>query len=545
VSVPRILEAGDSALLLELDTRIDPAVNARAVAMAAAIRREQLPGVRDVVPTYRSVAVYFDPLTIPSDRIRASLETAMHAPAVITEGRLIEVPVAYGGEAGPDLAEVAVWSGLTPASVVDRHREPLYRVFMLGFLPGFAYLGPVDERIAAPRRATPRLRVAAGSVGVAGRQTGIYPRESPGGWNIIGRSSIRVFDPLRTPAALFAPGDRVRFVSAGPGGEGAHPPEEITRESSSGDVPNAARTVTVLRPGMFTTVQDAGRWGHQSSGVPVGGALDQVSHRAANAAVGNPTECATLEATMTGPELRLDHDVQLAVAGADLSASLDGREFPVGAAVSGRAGTVLRFGERRSGARAYVAFDGGIDVVPVLGSRATHVGACLGGVRGRALAAGDRLPLPRRTRAGAGRGLSMPTLSGGAKLRFLPGPQHDAFTGEAFRLLESTRFTVTPQSNRMGYRLSGARLPRVASEEMISDAAFTGGIQVPSSGDPILLMHDRQTTGGYPQIGTVITADLPLAGQLMPGDWIEFERCTMAEALQALSTQEAMLRALA
>jgi KipI family sensor histidine kinase inhibitor len=346
VSVPRILEAGDSALLLELDTRIDPAVNARAVAMAAAIRREQLPGVRDVVPTYRSVAVYFDPLTIPSDRIRASLETAMHAPAVITEGRLIEVPVAYGGEAGPDLAEVAVWSGLTPASVVDRHREPLYRVFMLGFLPGFAYLGPVDERIAAPRRATPRLRVAAGSVGVAGRQTGIYPRESPGGWNIIGRSSIRVFDPLRTPAALFAPGDRVRFVSAGPGGEGAHPPEEITRESSSGDVPNAARTVTVLRPGMFTTVQDAGRWGHQSSGVPVGGALDQVSHRAANAAVGNPTECATLEATMTGPELRLDHDVQLAVAGADLSASLDGREFPVGAAVSGRAGTVLRFGER-------------------------------------------------------------------------------------------------------------------------------------------------------------------------------------------------------
>jgi antagonist of KipI len=211
-----------------------------------------------------------------------------------------------------------------------------------------------------------------------------------------------------------------------------------------------------------------------------------------------------------------------------------------------RAGSVLRFAGRRSGTRAYVAFEGGIDVAIVLGSRSTHTGASLGGIDGRALVAGDRLPLGEATTQPALRSIMHPVIGdGGARLRVLPGPQDDFFGEPAFTILERTRFIVTPQSNRMGYRLSGASLTRVPNREMISDAAFVGGIQIPPSGEPILLMSDRQTTGGYPQIATVITADLPAAGQLAPGDWVEFARCTRAEAIDALRHQEAMLSALA
>ncbi|HET9384799.1 MAG TPA: 5-oxoprolinase subunit PxpB [Gemmatimonadales bacterium] len=537
----RVREAGDSALLVELDAVIDPVINARAIAIAAAIDDERLAGVRDVVPTYRSVALHFDPLVIGVEAVRAAVERALFARPRRAQTRVIEVPVVYGGDAGPDLGEVAGRAGLAPDVVVQLHASETYRVFMLGFLPGFPYLASVDERIAAPRRAVPRLRVPAGSVGIAGRQTGIYPMESPGGWNIIGRTGVRVFDPGRVPPALFQPGDSVRFVPS--------PTADVAlghavSASPSAAVNTASRSVTVVRPGLFTTVQDGGRWGHQAHGVPVSGALDNVSHRLANAALGNAPDAATLEVTLSGPEVRFDHDAKVAIAGADLQAAVDGARLPLGAAAECRAGGVLQFGERRFGARAYVAFDGGVDVPPVLGSRATHVRAGLGGYHGRALAAGDRLALGppggRQARAVRSPGIS---IAGGAKLRVLPGPQQDFFHESALDLLEGSRFVVTPNSDRMGYRLSGARLPRIEGMEMISDAAFAGGIQVPASGEPILLMADRQTTGGYPQIAVVVTADLARAGQLAPGDWVEFVRCSRAEAIDALAAQEAMFGA--
>jgi KipI family sensor histidine kinase inhibitor len=543
----RIREAGDSALLLEFDAAVDPHINAKAIAVAEAVRAEHLAGVRDVVPTYRSVAVHFDPLIADPRELGAAVERGLSASSELVHGRAVDIPVVYGGPTGPDLVEVAAWARLSPEAVADCHASVVYRVFMLGFLPGFAYLGSVDERIAAPRRATPRLRVRAGSVGIAGRQTGIYPRESPGGWQIIGHSSVRLFDPVRVPPALLQPGDTVRFVAVPPDARnGSHVGHAPAQASGGSSHRHAARSVTVLRPGLLTTVQDEGRWGQQASGVPVSGPLDLVSHRIANAVVGNSRNAAVLEATLVGPELRIDHAARLAVAGGDLQASLDGSPLRMGEATNCRAGSVLRFAERRTGARAYVAFDGGVDVVPVLGSRATHPGAALGGVEGRALAAGDRLPLgPARTPNRA-RQVGIPALAtaGGARLRVLPGPQDDFFPVSALDLLERTRFRITPKADRMAYRLSGASLPRLEAREMISDAAFVGGIQVPPSGEPILLMSDRQTTGGYPQIATVITADLPVAGQLAPGDWVEFVRCTRADALAALVAQEAKLLAL-
>ena len=544
----RICDAGDSALLLELEEAIDLRVNAQAIGIAVAVRSMALAGVRDVVSTFRSVAVHFDPLEAEPDALRAALARTSGMSPEAAIGKTVEIPAVYGGEDGPDLDAVAEWAGLSAHAVAERHASAEYRVFMLGFLPGFAYLGSVDDRIAAPRRQTPRLRVPAGSVGIAGRQTGVYPRQSPGGWQIVGRSPLRLFDPNHVPAALLAPGDFVRFVRMSAREIEAHDGTAHSHEQGKPSAPPgqaSARMITVLRPGLFTTVQDRGRWGHQASGVSVAGALDLVSHEIANLLVGNLADAATLEVTISGPELRIEHAARVAITGADLQASLDGKRTQVGQATDCHPGSVLRFGERRAGARAYVAFDGGVDVPLVLGSRATHVGAALGGLEGRALVAGDRLPLGQPS-GGTSIAIDPRSLGhGGARLRVLPGPQDDFFSDDAFGLLEGTRFLVTPQSNRMGYRLSGATLPRVAGREMISDAAFVGALQVPASGEPILLMSDRQTTGGYPQIATVITADLPLAGQLAPGDWVEFECCTRAEAIAALRDRGAMLRGLA
>jgi len=551
-----IREAGDSALLLELERVIDPGVNAHAIGIANAVASERIAGVRDVVPTYRSVAVHFDPLATDVERLRESLRRAAQTSPAAREGSLIEIPVAYGGENGPDLEEVAAFAALTPPQVVERHSAPEYRVFMLGFLPGFAYMGVVEEAIAAPRKATPRTRIPAGSVGIAGRQTGIYPCSSPGGWQLIGRTPLQVFDPWREPASLFAPGDRVRFVpeprTAEPRtGEPriVEPPKLRTPELANLRTPALPepRFVTVLSPGLFTTIQDSGRWGHQDRGVPVAGPMDSYAYQVANALVGNLPGAAALEATLLGPALRFEQPTRIAVTGADLGASIDGAALPNNSAQVCAAGCTLRFGDRRSGARGYIAFDGGIAAPQLLGSRATHVISGLGGIDGRALKAGDRLPLgvPQGI-AAPGRGGPFPTrrgpfgsAEGGARLRIMRGPQDEQFDDSAFDFLQHTRFTISPQSDRMGYRLNSVdRIPkpesRIPAGSMISDATFIGGLQIPPSGDPILLMADRQTTGGYPQIATVITADLRLAGQLAPGDWIEFTVCTRAEAIAAL-----------
>ena len=537
-----IRDAGDSALVLELDPRIDAAVNARAIAAADGVRHGSIPGVRDVVSTYRSVAVFFDPLQARIEAIWAALDRAAAAGFRVDEPKRIEVPVAYGGGNGPDLPEVAARTGLDEAEIVRLHSSTAYRVFMLGFVPGFAYMGVVPEAISVPRRATPRVRVPAGSVAIAGRQTGIYPQETPGGWQLIGRTRLRPFDAARSPVFLVAPGDEVTFLPVR-SLEDTGPPWE----SAAGATIPQRGGLTVIRPGMLTTVQDPGRWGHQDRGVPVAGPMDMVAHRVANAALGNPHDAATLEVTLLGPELRVEQNTAIAIAGADLDATLDHRRVPTHAAVPVQAGATLRFGQRRDGVRAYVAFAGGIAVPTVLGSRATHVLSAMGGHRGRPLAAGDRLPLESMSSPGSGRQLRAPRAmpAGGARLRVLPGPQDDFFDDATAETLQRTRFTVSTQSNRMAYRLTGGTVVRATDREMISDATVMGGIQVPPSGEPILLMADRQTSGGYPQIATVITADLPLAGQLAPGDWVEFSVCTRREAIAALIAQEGQLLALA
>jgi len=209
----RIVAAGDAAWLVEWPARIDPAVSARAVSLAQAVHHTHHGVVRDVVVGYCSVTVYFDPLCLDGDALAAQLhDLALHVDeASIPEGRLVDVDVCYGGEYGPDLADVAAQVGLTEAEVVALHSAPTYRVYVVGFVPGFPYMASVDARLAIPRRTIPRTRVPAGSVAIAAGQTGIYPAETPGGWHLIGRTRAKPYDHTRAEPFLFAPGDRVRF----------------------------------------------------------------------------------------------------------------------------------------------------------------------------------------------------------------------------------------------------------------------------------------------------------------------------------------------
>jgi inhibitor of KinA len=210
----RIVPSGDSTVVVEFEARIDPAVNVRSIRLADAVRVSGLAGIRDVVPTFCSVAIFFDPLRTNYQPLVEWLERQAGIPAnsIADLPAPIEVPVCYGGDLGPDLSSVAARANMSPEEVAAVHASVTYRVFMLGFAPGFAYLGILDERIRVPRHATPRIRVPRGAVGIADAQTGIYPMDTPGGWQIIGRTPVRPFDVSRKEPFLFKPGDAVRFV---------------------------------------------------------------------------------------------------------------------------------------------------------------------------------------------------------------------------------------------------------------------------------------------------------------------------------------------
>lgn len=226
-----IVPAGDAAVFVTFVDRLDAGINARVVWLADELRRTSPMGVRDIVLAYHSLAVYFDPLRTDRARLTTWLEgsAAASRDAGIPPAMTRRVPVCYGGSYGPDLVGLAATSGLAESEIIARHLAPVYRVFMIGFTPGFAYMGPVDPTIAFPRRATPRVRVPVGSVGIAGSQTGIYPSETPGGWMIIGRTPVRPFRPTRPDPFLFKPGDAVQFESI--------TADEYRRQTTEGEEP--------------------------------------------------------------------------------------------------------------------------------------------------------------------------------------------------------------------------------------------------------------------------------------------------------------------
>lgn len=303
----------------------------------------------------------------------------------------------------------------------------------------------------------------------------------------------------------------------------------------------------VRRPGLLTTVQDRGRFGYQKFGVPVSGAADETALRVANALVGNPQDAAGLEMTALGPQLRFLADAVVALSGAEVEADLDGRPVPRYESLRVRAGQDLDIRACTRGLRAYLAIAGGLDVPVLLGSRSTCLVAGFGGFRGRPLAAGDVLavgPPPRDLRGRGAPEAWRPRHESPVRLRVVLGPQEDAFSEEGRRTFLESEYRVSPQADRMGCRLEGPAVAHTGSADIVSDWIPPGAVQVPGDGKPIILLADRQTTGGYAKIATVITPDIGLAAQLRPGEALRFRAVSVAEAQQVAGALEADLRAL-
>ncbi len=302
--------------------------------------------------------------------------------------------------------------------------------------------------------------------------------------------------------------------------------------------------IKIINPGMLTTVQDQGRFGYLSSGVATGGALDAFSLALANVLVGNARDAAGLEMTVFGATFSFTAPAVFAITGANLSPKLNGTEVPRYRAVSASAGDTLEFGITAQGCRAYVAFAGGIDVPVAMGSRSTNVACGIGGLSGRALAAGDELafigaPIPANLEKRAIDPLPLP--SGTTVIRAVLGPQPEYFTKAGITAFFANEYRLTDRSNRMAAVLDGDPVEAIGKTDIVSDAVPAGGVQIPSNGKPIVMLTDRQTTGGYAKIATVASADLSAFAQLKPGDAVRFRKVSLGQAVAARKKQDAYL----
>ncbi len=464
------------------------------------------------------------------------------APVPADDGPVVTVPVVFDG---PDLEDVARLWDVSSDEVVARLLATEQRVAFSGFAPGFAYLAGLPAAWRVPRRESPRTRVPAGALGLAGTYAGIYPRASPGGWQLVGRAVDAVlWDERRDPPALLAPGTRVRFVEA----SGARDRAELADEPDDGGE-NRAETasglssspvssgragggsaIEVVRAGALTTVQDQGRGGHAHLGVPRSGAADAPAAARANALVGNDPDIAVLESTLDGCALRVGGSAVVAVTGARAPVWVGDVPAPHGAPIRLAAGQLLEVGAAADGLRTYVAIRGGIAVEPVLGSRSTDVLSGLGPEPlrdGASVPTGPAPPLDddafAALRSIAVSGSDADRASATAvELDFTWGPREEWFAAEARRTLTGSAYTVTGDSNRVGVRLAGEPLARAREDELPSEGMVLGAIQVPPSGMPVIFLADHPTTGGYPAIGVLTQESVARAAQLRPGEAVTF-----------------------
>ncbi len=515
----RFLPAGTGGLLVELDDL------ARTLTLLDALKANLPEGIIDLVPAARTLLVRFDNSVTDHRAIVRAVSGVDLSSQTVRTGESFEIPVVYDGE---DLEEVAALLGWTIEEVIRRHTAATYIVAFTGFAPGFAYMTCDDPAFDVPRRKSPRVRIPAGSVALGGTFGGIYPTDSPGGWQLLGRTSLKMWDAGRDRAALLAPGDRVRFINI----TGDDKPSAI----SAGDIVSRGsdplKTVSGLhvtradRPALF---QDLGRAGLAAQGVSESGALDRASLIEANLCVGNPRGAAVIEIAYGGFALRAGQSVTLAVTGASSPLAIrtaDGRTIPAPSAAPFAidAGDELIVDFPEEGTRSYLAVRGGFVSAKILGSAATDTLAKVGPAL---VVAGDTLSLdnapiasvdPYRPKVG-----TLPKAGEVVFLDVVLGPRSDWFTTGALKTLVEQDWVVTPESSRVGVRLTGEEaLEKATAAELPSEGTPIGAIQVPHSGQPILFLADHPLTGGYPVIAVVAQHHLDLAGQIPIGASIRF-----------------------
>lgn len=539
MSSPEIRWAGPRALLLELDS-LDAVLS-----LHSRLRDNPAAGQVDVLAAAQTVLVVFDSRA-SARAARGSLARvgSMPAGAAAVQDKPVHIEVVYDGE---DLAEVGELTGMGPEGVVAAHTGQLWTAAFGGFAPGFAYLVGETDALNVPRRGTPRTAVPAGSVALAGNFSAVYPRRSPGGWQLIGHTATRMWDLQREQPALVRPGTTVQYVAV-------RELIELSRtETDQGDgtqadaavaeTPAPGPALEVLSPGPQALIQDLGRPGLGDLGVSPAGAADTASARQANRLVGNLPSDAVIENVMGGLSVQARGELTVALSGAGAAADIrsegdSSRPAPMYAPFPLHDGESLHLGVPEAGLRTYLAVRGGIDVPPVLGSRSTDL---MSGIGPAPLAAGSVLPVGAVDSARAVGHAEPPALpedlspgAGGKPvvLRITTGPRHDWFTPRSLAALTGQEWTVTAESNRIGVRLDtgpsapgaadGTPLERAREGELPSEGVVAGSLQVPPSGLPVLFLADHPVTGGYPVIGAVIPEDLPAAAQLPPGATLRF-----------------------
>ena len=543
----RICAAGDKAVSVVFGSVINKEINGRVRALKNALLSLKVDGITEMVITYAALAVHFEPALIRRKDLIAKIEEVL--PEILAAeieagpakenpahgggeaGQVKEIPVLYGGEAGPDLSDCAAKEGKTEEEIIQIHTSHEHYIYMLGFSPGHPYSARDEEPFSFGRRETPRVRIPERSVVVQRNLTNITPFSQPCGWQVIGSTPLDITYYRRNKPFLFEAGDRLKFKAIDRAEydrirekeEKRRQAEKENAEAIFGDGP---ADLEILSPGLMTTVQDDGRFGYQAYGVSPAGPMDARAFHLANLLAGNAQNTAALELCVTGPEIRVNKNTTVALCGADFGMRIDGVPVPSYAGVPVQKGQVISFTPARRGRYGYLAFRGGIYVPEVMGSRATLMKNQLGGLSGRKLAAGDELKLGFGLLAG-GALRRLPAEVPAAKeemvtLRVVKGPQDDMFTKESLRYFFNHGAVVTDACDRQGARLQARPLEFTGAKDIVSDGISFGAIQVPGDGQPILLLADRQTTGGYAKLGTVITADLGKAGQLQPGQQVRF-----------------------
>lgn len=520
MSVTGIRWSGPRALLVEFSDL------ASVLAFHSRLLAEPLPGQLDAIAAAATVLLKFG---THAEALAARTAVGHVDMSAVPQdsSREVTIEVVYDGE---DLAEVGMLTGLGEEGVVAAHTGQLWTAAFGGFAPGFTYLLGENHSLDVPRRTSPRTSVPAGSVALGGTFSAVYPRQSPGGWQLIGRTTAVLWDLERESPALVRPGDRVRYVAVREVVEVTPSPRVVADEVTG-------PALVVGSPGLQSLIQDLGRPGLGDLGVSAAGAADQQSARQANRLVGNEPGAAVVETVLGGLSVRAVGDQVLALAGAVVPLEIrDASGAPARCAAMCAPfalldGETLSLGAATRGARSYLAVRGGIDVHPVLGSRSSD---SMSGIGPALLSVGTRLPVGRAPlfqMVGAPEESTLRLGAGAAELRVTLGPRDDWFDAGALKALTEQGWITTEQSNRIGVRLMpgspGRRLERNCAPgrgvgELPSEGAVAGALQVPPSGHPVLFLADHPVTGGYPVIAVVVPEDLPTAAQLPPGHSVRF-----------------------
>lgn len=488
----------------------------------AALSASPLEHQTDVIAAARTVLVTFDSPTATTNAVDM---LAGYSPAAADMGtpRDIDIDVHYDGE---DIDALATSLGMSPRELIEWHTSTTWVAAFGGFAPGFTYCVPEDasRALAIPRRDSPRTAVPAGAVALAGEFSAVYPRTSPGGWQLIGTTATPMWDSTATPPALVAPGDRVHYHAVD-----TLPADTQTARKHLATPPRRP-VFTLDDAGLQTLYQDLGRQGNGNLGVTTSGSTDRASARTANAAVGNKRNATLLE-NVGGLTMTALAETVICVTGADAEVTVGGRPAPLATPTIVPAGAEVVVKPARLGFRTYVAVRGGLIADTELDSAATDM---LSGLGPKPLAAGDTIAMSLTPPQSANSLLSNPLRveRDGADVvgvvRCVLGPRDDWFDQDAVDRFFATTFTVTGDSNRVGLRLeSDAPLTRSRDGELPSEGMVAGSVQIPPSGQPVLFLRDHAVTGGYPVIATVINEDVDIAAQLPPGGKLRFERYTL------------------